>query len=59
VRQLRRFERVGLKPGESRTVSWTLAPSDLAYVGPENRRIIEPGEFTISVAGLKKGFILE
>ncbi len=59
VRQLRRFERVGLKPGESRTVSWTLAPSDLSYVGPENRRIIEPGEFTVSVAGLKKGFILE
>jgi beta-glucosidase len=59
VRQLRRFERVTLKPGESRTVSWTLAPSDLSYVGPENRRIIEPGEFTVSVAGLKKGFVLE
>jgi beta-glucosidase len=59
VRQLRRFERVTLKPGESRTVSWTLAPSDLSYVGPENRRIIEPGAFTVSVAGLKKGFVLE
>jgi beta-glucosidase len=59
VRQLRRFERVTLKPGESRAVSWTLAPSDLSYIGPENRRIIEPGEFTVSVAGLKKGFVLE
>jgi beta-glucosidase len=59
VRQLRRFDRVTLQPGESRTVSWTLAASDLSFIGLENRRIIEPGAFTVSVSNLTKGFVLE
>ena len=59
VRQLRRFDRVTLQPGESRTVNWTLTASDLSFVGLENRRIIEPGGFTVSVSGLQRGFVLE
>jgi beta-glucosidase len=59
VRQLRRFERVTLKPGESRTVKWTLTVPDLSFIGPENRRIIEPGDFILSVGGMTKGFVLE
>jgi len=59
VRQLRRFERVTLQPGESRTVRWALSVSDLSFIGLENRRIFETGDFTVSVGGLKKGFVLE
>jgi beta-glucosidase len=59
VRQLRRFDRVALQPGESRTVSWTLTASDLSYIGLENRRIIEPGGFTVSVEKLSRNFVLE
>ncbi len=59
VRQLRRFERVTLQPGESRTVRWALSASDFSFIGLENRRVFEPGEFNVSVGGLKKGFVLE
>jgi beta-glucosidase len=59
VRQLRRFDRVALQPGESRTVSWTLTASDLSYIGLENRRIIEPGGFVLSVEKLSTTFVLE
>lgn len=49
-RELRRFEKIALKPGESRTVTFTLTPDDFAFHSLDNTRIIEPGEFTIWVA---------
>jgi hypothetical protein len=40
-------------------VRWFLSASDFSFIGLENRRVFEPGEFTVSVGGLKKGFVLE
>ena len=49
VRRLRRFEKISLRAGETKTVSFTLDASDLAFVNAENKWIVEPGDFEISV----------
>jgi beta-glucosidase len=49
VKRLRGFEKVDLQPGESKTVTFKLALKDLAYVNPENKRILEAGDFKIQV----------
>jgi beta-glucosidase len=43
VLELRGFRRVGLAPGERRTVSFRLASEQFAYVGADYRRVVEPG----------------
>jgi beta-glucosidase len=49
VRELRGFERITLGPGETRTVSFTLRPDDLAFYDIALRRVVEPGFFTVWV----------
>jgi len=48
VIELKRFQRVTLKPGERRTISFTLKPEDLALWNLQMKRVVEPGTFTIS-----------
>jgi beta-glucosidase len=43
VLELRGFCRVGLAPGERRSVSFRLASEQLSYVGADYRRVVEPG----------------
>jgi len=56
IRQLEGFERIMLKPGESKVVEFTLEPPQLSIINDENLRVIEPGWFTISVGGKQPGF---
>ena len=49
VLELRGFRRVGLEPGERRTVSFRLASEQLAYVGADYRRVVEPGVIRVFV----------
>jgi beta-glucosidase len=51
VKELKGFQRVRLKPGESREVAFTLGPDDLAFYGREMKRILEPGQFHAWVGG--------
>ncbi|MGH7541953.1 MAG: glycoside hydrolase family 3 N-terminal domain-containing protein, partial [Gemmatimonadota bacterium] len=55
VRELRRFRKIRLEPGESRTVSFQLMADDFAFLGPEMERIVEPGRFTVFVGGSSVG----
>jgi beta-glucosidase len=57
-KRLKRFARIHLEPGQSKTLSFTLRPDDLSFVGPNNRSIVEPGEFDVMVAGLSQRFTL-
>jgi beta-glucosidase len=50
VRELKRFIRVALKPGEKRDVRFTLERGSLMFVGDEGRWIAEPGMFDVWVA---------
>jgi beta-glucosidase len=56
VKRLRGFRRVTLKPGESRTVAFTLSSDDLTYVGRDGRPVLEPGIFDVMVGGSTASF---
>lgn len=50
VKRLRGFEKVDLKAGESKTVSFKLPMKDLAFVGTDNKKHLEEGDFKIQIA---------
>jgi beta-glucosidase len=45
--ELKGFQRVTLEPGEQRTVSFDIKPSDLWFYNVAMKRVVEPGTFTI------------
>ncbi len=49
ILELRGFRRVGLEPGERRTVTFTLHSEQFAFTGVDLRQVIEPGLVTLSV----------
>jgi beta-glucosidase len=64
VRELRKFARVTLQPGETRALRFALAPDDLALYDRAMRRVVEPGSFTVWVGGtsaatLQRGFTVK
>ena len=50
VRKLTGFQRVQLKPGERRTVAFTISPADLAFYDEQMRLVNEPGRIQVFVA---------
>jgi beta-glucosidase len=56
IRSLQAFQRIALRPGEKRTVQFSLAPPQLSLVQANGRRVVEPGSYTISVGGKQPGF---
>jgi beta-glucosidase len=48
-KELRGFERITLKPGETRTVTFALGPKELQFYNRQMKRIVEPGKFTVMV----------
>lgn len=61
VKELKRFQRVTLKVGESTQVSLSLPVSELAFWGYDMNYTVEPGDFTLwvgtnSAEGLTKDF---
>ena len=55
VRQLEGFRRIVLKTGESKVVEFTLEPRQFSIINNKDKRVIEPGWFTISVGGKQPG----
>jgi beta-glucosidase len=49
VMELRGFERLGLKPGETKTVQFKLGPRDLQMLNRDMHWMVEPGTFDIMV----------
>jgi len=50
-RKLVRFSKIELKPGETKTVNFSLNSSDLASIGMDNKWITEEGEFELQIGG--------
>jgi beta-glucosidase len=48
-KNLRGFERVELQPGESKTVTFVLTPSDLSLWDRNMRFVVEPGAFRVMI----------
>ncbi len=53
VKRLRAFKRVPLDKYEGKEVQFKIAVTDLAFVGLDNKFIVEPGKFYFSIANLK------
>jgi beta-xylosidase len=49
VKELKGFQKVSLKPGETRTVTLDLTPESLMFYDVKLQRVVEPGEFEIMV----------
>jgi beta-glucosidase len=50
VKELKGFQRLTLKPGQTQTVTFRLPVSDLAFWTARNRYEVEPGQFTLWIA---------
>jgi beta-glucosidase len=55
VRELKGFRRVSLRPGEARTIEFSVTPEQLAFYGPDLRPVVEPGTFRVFVGGSSVG----
>ncbi len=49
VKELKGFERITLKSGETRTVQFPVTPDRLWMLNEEMKRVVEPGDFEIMV----------
>lgn len=59
TKELKRFEKVELKSGESRSVSFTLHPSDLALWNAQMQHVVEPGKFQIMIGSSSEAIHLK
>lgn len=49
VKELKGFQRISLKKGESRTVTFRITPELLKFYNSELRHVCEPGEFRVMI----------
>lgn len=50
VKELKRFERITLQPGEKQRVKFTLPIEELAFWNIDMKKVVEPGDFKLWVA---------
>jgi beta-glucosidase len=50
-RELKRFEKIYLIPGEEKMIKFTLSPENLLFYNPQNLPIWEPGDFDVFIGG--------
>jgi beta-glucosidase len=51
VKELKGFQKIGLKAGESRKVSFTITPEDLKFYNNDLKYDWEPGDFQVMIGG--------
>ena len=56
IRTLVGFDRISLRPGEKRSVTFTITPRQMSLIDDNGKRVIEPGEFSISTSVLTGRF---
>ncbi len=64
VKELKGFQKIALKAGESKTVTFNLTDKELGFYNNQGEFVVEPGAFDIMVGGssmdlLKEAFVLE
>ena len=57
--RLRAFDRVHLRQGERRNISFVLSENDFAMVDGKGNRVVEPGDFVIMVGASSKDIRLD
>jgi beta-glucosidase len=58
-KRLKRFAKIELAPGESKTVNFTLNQKDFSFIGRDDKPTVEPGEFKVAIGKLSQNFVLE
>ncbi|MCS3733732.1 glycoside hydrolase family 3 N-terminal domain-containing protein [Mucilaginibacter dorajii] len=56
TKRLRAYDKILLKPGETKTVSFKITPKDLAFVNDVSKTVTEAGEFKIQVGDQTQTF---
>lgn len=56
IRSLVGIKRVFLKAGEKKNLMFQLVPQQMTVIGNDGKRVIEPGDFTVSIGGKQPGF---
>jgi beta-glucosidase len=51
VRELKRFRRIRIEPGETKIVQFSLSSDALVFFNEKEQQIIEPGEFQLYIGG--------
>lgn len=51
VKELKDFARVSLEPNETKSITFKITPSKLAFYDRDMKRVVEPGTFQIMVGG--------
>ena len=57
--ELKGFEKISLKPGEKKTVTFTLTPEHLSMLDAHMERVVEPGKFKVMVGSSCEDIRLE
>jgi beta-glucosidase len=57
VKELKGFERITLKAGETKTVSFEIGREELQFYNEDMKRVVEPGKFIIMVGGNSEDLI--
>ena len=58
-KRVRRFSKIYLEAGQSKTLTFTLGREDMQFIDPNNKAVVEAGDFTVLVGGLSQTFTLK
>jgi len=50
VKELKGFQKIHLRPGEKKTVEFSIGPKETGFYDPEGRFIVQPGDFKLWIA---------
>lgn len=51
IRALKGFKRIILLPGENKTVTFSVSPDAFSVIDEQNKRVVNPGIFELTVGG--------
>ncbi|MDO8685637.1 MAG: fibronectin type III-like domain-contianing protein [Clostridiales bacterium] len=58
VKELKGFEKVYIKKGETKTVKFVVTPGELGFLDKDMNFIVEKGQFTVMVGGNQKDVLM-
>ncbi len=58
-KRLKRFAKIYLEPGQSKTLTFKLNRDDLSFIGVNNKPTVEAGDFEVMIGPMKEKFTLQ
>jgi beta-glucosidase len=59
VMALKGFDKISLKPGETKTVKFTIKPEDITIWNADMKQVVEPGTFDVMIARSAEDVVLK